>query len=356
MNLALGEFPQLGQAIPAGYAEPADSVARVYAMVTNIDTNVGKVLKALELRGLAGKTIVVFLTDNGPAAVRFNAGLRGWKGSVYDGGIRVPCYVRWPGHLSAGLVVDRIAAHIDLAPTVLEACGVPIPEGLKLDGKSLMPLLLGRQTAGWPERTLYFQWHRGERPEPDRAFAARSGRYKLLRHDLVPGAPEPPNLELYDMERDPLELHNVAREHPDIVTKLHADYRAWFKDVTGTRGLEPVRIELGGVRENPTVLTRQDWRGPRAGWDKNDLGFWEVSVVRGGRYEITLHLAPRRFATVAHLALAGTQREQTLGAGSEECVFRDVPVAAGAGRLEAWVEGNRATAGVLDVIVRREGE
>ena len=96
-------------------------------MVTNIDTNVGKVLKALEAKGLAGNTIVVFLTDNGPANVRFNAGLRGWKASVYDGGIHVPCYIRWPGHLPAGGVVDRIAAHIDLAPTLLDACGVARP-------------------------------------------------------------------------------------------------------------------------------------------------------------------------------------------------------------------------------------
>jgi hypothetical protein len=158
------------------------------------------------------------------------------------------------------------------------------------------------------------------------------------------------------MERDPLELHNVAREHPDIVTKIHAGYRAWFKDVTGARESEPVRIELGGARENPSVLTRQDWRGPRAGWEKNDLGFWEVAVARGGRFEITVRLSPRRFATVAHLALNGTRREQALAAGAEECVFRAVAVAPGPGRLEAWVEGNRATAGVLDVIVRREGE
>jgi arylsulfatase A-like enzyme len=356
MKLGPGEFPQLGQAIPSEYAQPADSVARVYAMVTNIDTNVGRVLKALDVRGLAVKTIVVFLTDNGPAAVRFNAGLRGWKGSVYDGGIHVPCYVRWPGHLSAGLVVDKIAAHIDIVPTLLEACGVVVPEGLKLDGKSLMPLLLGRQTAGWPERTLYFQWHKGERPELDRAFAARSGQYKLLRHEVVPGAQKPPPLELYDMDHDPLELNNVAGVHANIMAKLHAGYRAWFNDVAGTRGFEPVRIDVGGARENASVLTRQDWRGPRAGWEKNDLGFWEVQIARPGRFEITLHLAPRRFRTVAHIALNGTSRQQALGAGAEECVFRSAPITAGPGRLEAWVEGNRATAGVLDVIVRREGE
>jgi arylsulfatase A-like enzyme len=356
MNLALREFPQLGQAIPAEYAAPADSVARVYAMVTNIDANVGRVLKALDERGKATNTIVVFLTDNGPAAVRFNAGLRGWKGSIYDGGIRVPCYVRWPGHLSPKLVVEKIAAHIDLAPTLLDACGVPVPQGLKLDGTSLLPLLRGTQTAGWPERTLFFQWHRGERPELDRAFAARSATYKLLRHEGLPTAHQAPRLELYDMDHDPLELHNVADRHPDVVRKLHAAYRAWFKDVSATRGFEPARIELGGERENPSILTRQDWRGPRAGWEINDLGYWEVLVARSGRFEITLHVTPRRFPTLAHVALNGTSKEQALAAGENECTFHAVPIASGAGRLEAWIEGNRATAGVLDALVRREGE
>ena len=113
-------------------------VARVYAMVTNIDTNIGKVLKALESKGIADNTIVVFLTDNGPAQVRFNAGLRGRKAPVYDGGIHVPCYIRWPGHFPAGGVVDKIAAHIDLMPTLLDACGVAPPVGVRFDGKSLL--------------------------------------------------------------------------------------------------------------------------------------------------------------------------------------------------------------------------
>ena len=313
MNLALKEFPQLGHPIPAGFAQPAENVARVYAMVTNIDTNVGKVLKALDARRMAGNTIVVFLTDNGPAHVRFNAGLRGRKGSVYDGGIHVPCYIRWPGHLSAGGVVDRIAAHIDLAPTLLEACGVGTPASVRFDGKSLLPLLTGIQTAGWPDRTLFFQWHRSDQPEPGRAFAARSQTHKLLRHEPVPGAPKVPPLELYDMERDPLELHDIAKEHPKIVSKMHSDYKAWFKDVSSTRGFDAVRIALGGPRENPTILTRQDWRGPRADTTPNALGFWEVEVAKSGRFDITVHVTPRPFPATAHVAFGASE---VLGTGS----------------------------------------
>jgi len=355
INLALSEFPKLGQPIPASFAAPPETTARVYAMITNIDTNVGRVLKALDDRRLAGDTIVIFMTDNGPAQVRFNAGLRGWKGSVYDGGIRVPFYIRWPGHFPAGHAVDRIAAHIDLLPTLVDACGLSPPAGVRLDGKSLLPLLRGVQRAGWPDRTLYFQWQRGDQPEPDRAFAARSQTYKLLRHEPLPGALKKPALELYDMEHDPLELHNIAAGHPEILSKMHADYLAWFKDVSATRGYAPVRIELGGTREDPTLLTRQDWRGPRAGWTLNDLGYWEVNVARAGRFEIKAHVTPRRFPTVAHLALGSDRQEHALAPGASEHTFGNVAWPAGPGRLEAWVEGNGTSAGVLDVTVRRSG-
>ncbi len=352
MDLTLGSFPKLGQPIPAEWASQPDKVARVYGMVTNIDTNVGRILTALEDRKLAADTIVIFLTDNGPAEVRFNAGLRGWKGSVYDGGIRVPCYLRWPDHFPAGLAVEKIAAHIDLVPTLLEACSVPVPKDVKLDGKSLVPLLSGKQTAGWPDRTLFFQWHRGDRPEQDRAFAARSQTFKLLRREPIPGA-KPPVLELFDMEHDPLELKNVATRHPDKVAKMHKDYLAWFKEVTATRGFAPSPIELGGTRENPTVLTRQDWRGPLAGWEPDDLGFWQVKVARESRFDFTFHFAARPFDTTLQLSLNGARRQQSLKPGTTEFTFKEVPITAGAGRLEAWVGGNNAQAGVLDAVVRR---
>jgi arylsulfatase A-like enzyme len=356
MNLDLSGFPQLGQAIPPAYAAPQELVARVYAMVTNIDTNIGKVLKALADRGLASTTIVIFLSDNGPAGVRFNDGLRGWKGSVYDGGVRVPCFVRWPGQFPAGHVVDRIAAHIDIVPTLLEACRVAPPPGVKLDGRSLLALLRGQKASDWPDRTLFMQWHRGDYPEPGRAFLARSQRYKLLRPEPPPGgARKVAPLELYDMEHDPFELKNVAALFPELVARMYQDYVAWFQEV-GAAGFAPVRIELGGARENPTILTRQDWRGPRAGWEVNDLGYWEVEVVDPGVFEITLHFPPRRFATVAHFALGDVRREQTVAPGDTECRFAQVPLAAGPGRLETWVEGNRARAGVSAVTVARLGD
>ena len=192
---------------------------------------------------------MVFLTDNGPAFPRYNAGLRDLKGSVYEGGIRVPCYVRWPGHFPAGIEVDRVAAHIDLVPTLLEACDIPAGDEPKLDGRSLLPLLRGDRHAPWPDRTLYFQWHRGDAPEPGRAFAARSQSFKLLRPEARAGNPQPP-LELYDIEHDPFEKHDLAASRPEVVAAMYRDYLA----------LVPRRLRDARIRTDPD----------RGGWNSRE--------------------------------------------------------------------------------------
>ncbi len=318
---------EIGDAYVAPYKAAGldDTTARVYGMITNADENVGRLLAALKARNLEESTIVLFLTDNGPQQPRYTAGLRGRKGSVYDGGIRVPCFVRWPGTLKAGTRVDRIAAHIDVVPTLLEACGVKPPAGVSLDGKSLMPLLRGTQH-DWPDRTLYFQWHRGDRPELYRSCAARSERWKLVG-----------GRELYDMAADGGEKNDVAADHPDVVERMRKGYEEWFRDVSATRGYDPPRIRLGAPQEDPTVLTRQDWRGPRAGWDEDSLGYWEVEVARPGAYAVTLPLQPDRAAGEAHLKLGRVALRRQLEKGAASCRFDPVRLEAGRARLEAWV-------------------
>lgn len=352
MHLANDQFPGAGHPLP----RPLDPevTARVYAMVTNIDDNVGRLLSALDDRGLARDTIVVFLTDNGPQQVRYNSGMLDRKGNVHEGGIRVPCFIRWPASLQADRVVDRIAAHIDLAPTILDACGVARPGGVAFDGRSLLPLLTN-QAPAWPDRTLFFQWHRGDVPERFRAFAARSQRYKLVRPEQPKESRRPPEetFELYDMEADPYEFRNVAGQHPDVVARLRAEYEAWFDDVGRTRGYEPPRIVLGAIEENPSALTRQDWRGPNAGWAPDQLGYWEVDVSGPGTYAIRLNLSPRPAAGTAHLTLRGVTLEKDLAPNATECVFEPVALTQGQGRLEAWVDRDNAKVGVMSVDVKR---
>jgi hypothetical protein len=273
---------------------------------------------------------------------------------VHEGGIRVPFFVRWPGKLKAGRVVDRIAAHIDLAPTLLEACNLPKPNGVSFDGKSLWPLLLGKKVE-WPDRMLCVQWHRGDEPELYRAFAARSQRYKLVQ-PLGAGtnAPAKPDFKLYDMLDDPLETHNIAVERPDLVKQLRRGYERWFADVSSTRGYAPPRIYLG-AQENPIWLTRQDWRGPRAGWGTNSLGHWEVQVAQDGLYDIRLRFPAVTNSCTAHFSLRDVALNQSVDAGAAECAFKAVRLTTGASRVEAWIQEDRRTLGVHYVEISRVG-
>jgi arylsulfatase A-like enzyme len=274
--------------VPEAYLKPyldaglPEKVARVYAMVTNLDDNIGRLLKRVDDLGLSQRTIVLFMTDNGPAGQRFNAGMRATKGTVYEGGIRVPCFVRWTGTLQPGSV-DRMAAHIDITPTLLEACNVPLPSDRPIDGKSLLPLLRGGEKAAtnWPDRTLHFQWHRGDMPELFRDSAARTQRWKLVR-----------GKELYDLQADPAEKNDVAASNPEVVQKLRSEHEKWFADVTTRCKDNPSPIVLGSENENPSLLTRQDWRGAAAGWTPKSIGHWEVQVARGGNYRVSVLAEP----------------------------------------------------------------
>jgi hypothetical protein len=259
-------------------------------MIENIDANFARLMKALDDKKLVQDTVVIFLTDNGPGGVRFNAGLRNRKGTAYEGGIRVPCYVRWPAQVKPGQI-DIPLAHIDITPTLVEACGVALGDVKSgWDGRSFLQLLTGRP-GNWPNRTLFFQWHRGDVPERYRAFAARGTRYKLVQAAGVqPNLKWEPRFELFDLQADPYEEKDLAAQMPDEVARLKREYEVWFADVT-KRGFDPPRIVVGSEQENPVRLSRQDWRGPKAGWAADSLGHWEIKVDRGGTYRVTIRSA-----------------------------------------------------------------
>jgi len=352
-DFSASAFPKKGH--PASAKNDPDVLARVYGMIENIDDNVGRLLAKLDELKLAENTIVVFLSDNGCQRHNgYNAGFQGWKGTPLEGGIHQFCFIRWPAHLQAGRQVDRIAAHIDLAPTLLDLCGVPKPARVKFDGVSLAPLLRGQQAA-WPDRVLFFQWHRGDAPERYRAFAARSQDWKLVQ---PLGAGEKwsgqTDFQLYDMAHDPLELHNLAAREPDRVAKLKAAYDAWFDDVTGGRDYTvPPRIFLGAPQENPVLLTRQDWRGSGASWGPKGVGYWEVKVVARAGYEIKLRFDPLKTEGEATLSCGGVSARQAIPAGPDQCVFKCVELPVGPARLEANILEGQAVLGVRYVEVKR---
>ena len=331
--------------VPDEYREPyaaqglSDRDARIYGMITNIDDNVGRLLAHLDAHDLARDTLVVFMTDNGPTTRLYHAGLRARKGSVYENGIRVPFVVRWPARL-APRSVDTVGAHIDLAPTLLAAAGVSPPFGLAFDGLDLLPLWEGRDVE-WPERTYVVQSHRGNAPEPHRAFAVIGPRYKLVQA-MSFGQPAPPDarFELYDLLEDPGETADLAAGRPDVVERLTAAYDRWFDDVSATRGYHPVRFAIGSDRQPHVTLTRQDWRmvSTPDGWGRDQpvLGVWEVDSHSAGPYDVTVTFAtPAAADGAARIAFRGFERSMPVAAGTGQVRFEDVRLETGPGAFEA---------------------
>lgn len=318
-----------------------ETSAKVYGMVENIDRNAGRLLDHLRKMNLEQDTILIYLTDNGPQQRRYNAGMRGLKTTPYQGGIRVPFFLRWPRVVRPNRAVDRIAAHIDVAPTLLEACGADKPSDLKLDGRSLMPLLRGGSPERWFDRTLFTQWHRGDEPRLNENCAARTQRWKLVN-----------GRELYDLQTDPAEQNDLAAAQPEIAARLKKAYEDWFRDVSATRGYAPPRIVLGSEHENPTTLTRQDWRGPRAGWAADSLGHWEVEVARPGEYDITLRYTATPAAGRVVLRL---NEESSMEVGERHALARFArrKLTAGPARLEAFIDYGEKQIGVHYVDARR---
>jgi arylsulfatase A len=264
-------------------------------MVENLDDNIGRILKRLDKLKLSNSTIVLFLTDNGPNSDRYNGGMKGRKGSVHEGGIRVPLFIRWPGHIKPGTRVTQIAAHIDMFATIIEMCGLDMPKTLPQDGVSLLPLLKG-QTEGWPDRMLFtFRSPRGSNVP---------GSVRTQRWRAVKGRN---HWELYDMVSDPGEKKNVSKDHQEVVKKLSAAFEAVAADMTKS-GFAPLPIPIGYSQWPAVTLPGHEaflepaskkgisYKG-RSGWANDYVTnwtsteaypWWEIEVVESGRYEVTL--------------------------------------------------------------------
>lgn len=198
-----------------------DPGRRVYAAMTAaLDDNVGRVLAALRRHNLTESTLVVFLSDNGGAPQNWseNTPYRGGKYELYEGGIRTPFFLQWPGGgISAGQRRDSLVSALDIVPTVLSAAGIVTAPTDELDGVNLIPLLKGTQQA-LPRQRLY--WRYGPY-----MCAMREGDWKLLKNGV--GEDQNPRWQLYDLGRDPGEARDLADANPDRVVEMAAVFAAW---------------------------------------------------------------------------------------------------------------------------------
>ena len=223
------------------------------AMIETMDRGIGRILDRLDQHGLTDRTIVIFYSDNGGLErLQDQAPFRGGKATIWEGGLRVPLAVRWPGVVEPGSVSDELVISDDFFPTLAEIVGERnLPEGI--DGVSLVPVL--KQAGGTNRDTLYFHYphyhHLGDKP----AGAIRKGNYKLIEwfEGSIAGVGEP--YSLFDLAQDPGETTDLAGEHPELVRQLADELQAWRKrigaqEMTVNPGYEPERADWRFVDEH----------------------------------------------------------------------------------------------------------
>jgi len=341
--------------VPAG-------VTHFYASIARVDENLGRLRAFLRDRKLERDTVLVYLTDNGTAEGEkvFNAGMRGKKGSPYDGGHRVPCFLRWPGGgFDRPVTVDRLAAHIDLLPTLVELCALRLPAPVKFDGVSLRPLLADPRAA-WPDRTLVLGTPQNQvaaNPTPPRHgvnCSVMTDRWRLVN-----------NRELHDLAADPGQQRDVAAERPGVVSELRAAYERYWTDVSandeGWRGRPVVGAADGGDVE----LCAEDWYPTQGScpWNQSAVagggalfGRWPVRFAAAGTYRVEIRRWPREVeAPMAGVPAGGAAADAHLAGGPVDGLLyggrpRALPVARARLRIgdriqEAAVGGADTAAG-----------
>jgi arylsulfatase A-like enzyme len=264
------------------------------AMCENIDWNVGRLMNTLEQKKITKETIVVYFSDNGPNSNRWNGGMRGRKGSVDEGGVRSPLFIRWPGNITAETKIKPIAGAIDLLPTLCELAGISTNPTKPLDGVSVAPLLKDPD-ADWPDRMLFAHWN-GK-------VSVRNQKYRLDESN-----------RLYNIEKDPGQVHDVQSNHPKIHAQLAnaaAKYRAQVlgelaSHLTANIGLprDSRPAMIADSRGNRTTLLpardanlssnlKRSARPPNCSFITNwtatdDLISWHIDVPESGTFDIDI--------------------------------------------------------------------
>lgn len=274
-----------------------------YAMVENLDWNVGRLLESLRRSKTLRDTIVVFMSDNGPNGHRFQGGLRGIKGSVYEGGVRTPLFISYPKAIARRRQIDRVVSAIDLRPTLLELCNVATVEDAPFDGRSFASDLTAptRSSGFADDRTLWHHWNGKS--------ALRVGKMKFVAPD-----------ELYDIAADPHETKNLAGEMPDKLLEMKGRLSALQNEMPApserplTIGYTDQADQLpcrdakiaGGVKrssKHPNCSYVTHWT------DDDDRIVWRIDAARAGHYQVRIWYTCPQASIPSRLRL-------TSGAGS----------------------------------------
>ena len=268
-----------------------NELAAIYGMVDNMDENIGRLLQFLEKSGLDENTIVIFLSDNGPNGNRFNGNMRGVKGSVHEGGVRVPFFIRWKNQVVPGLEETPVA-HIDLYPTLADMCRLePIP-GRPIAGLSMAPLIFNRRDSFDRNRNIYTHVNFMEVPAGLNSGSFRNNRYRFVYENGKP--------QLYDLNEDPAETSDLATVKSELTQQYVDDYKSWFNDAAAQLNYQrPVILSAKGVilpayeaTLTPGIKFKEghgwahDWI---AEWNTTDDSvYWEIDCKNPGKYNVEI--------------------------------------------------------------------
>ena len=289
--------------VPEVYAKKYSSAPlteeqkRFYGMISNIDDNFGTFISYLKQKGLFENSIIIFSSDNGTAAgikedgkgnlLGFNSGLRGTKGSHYDGGHKVPFFISWPGgKLKKGAATNELISHVDLLPTLAELSRLAHSPHRKLDGINVANVLSGDESLG--ERLLVVDTQRNQWPIKGKNSCVMKTTWRLIN-----------GTELYDTSSDPAQKKNIAKEHPDLVAEMQGFYDSWWTSIEPN--FKYSEIPLGHPMANPTLLTIHDLhtKDPLP-WNQEQIregktspdGFYSINVTADGTYRFKLFRYP----------------------------------------------------------------
>jgi arylsulfatase len=319
-------------------------------MIAHIDKRFGDLEKFLAESGLADNTLVIFMTDNGgTAGVKlFNAGLRGHKTEYYEGGHRVPCWIRWPqGKLGAPRDIEVPTQVQDILPTLLELCDVPSQDA-KFDGVSLAGLLRGTQNA-IPERAFVVQYSRDKVTKGD-ACVVR-GKWRLVK-----------DAELYDVSTDLEQKNDLAAQHPEIVRELRGHYETWWQQIGEQVDVYEPCATIGSPKHPEITLTSADWEGIYAdntGHIRRAVGgprggHWHVQVEAAGKYEFTLRRWPRETGTALGEGHNDTPEIARYAGQNYNPLAKKFPIAAGVVRIAGRQAQAKTSPSDQEVVVTLE--
>jgi arylsulfatase A-like enzyme len=268
--------------------------ANFLGMVTNIDENLGRLKAKLKELNLEKNTILIFMTDNGSSAgwQTYNAGMRAGKGSEYDGGHRVPFYIRWPnGKLPQNKDIKTLTAHVDILPTLVDLCNLKA-KTVDYDGQSLKKLFYNSKDTALDNRSLIVESQRIYQPVKWRKCAVMTDKWRLVNGQ-----------ELYDIRNDIGQKNDLAAKHPAIVTKLRKSYEKNWASLAAYSHRQYSYISIGSQYENPTALMSHDTLvdGTMVAWSQGHVKrgstykdpFWSIYVEEDGVYSFDMRRWPK---------------------------------------------------------------